>query len=414
MGNVNWMRARESQLDSALFGPDLRKALPAVRPGGSDSATLDNVLELLTLAGRSLPHALMMMIPEAWEDSEDLEPELRAFYEFHSCLMEPWDGPAAVAFTDGRVVGATLDRNGLRPGRWVHTRDGYVVMASEAGVLPMSEELVVRKGRLQPRQAAAGRPGGRSHRGGRRGQARGGHAPALRRVGRALRRALRRPARTARDGPRLSEPRDRLQLAFGYSQEDLQVLLAPMAATGQEPLGSMGNDLALAVLSDRQPPLFSYFKQLFAQVTNPPIDPIREAVVMSLRTAVGSEGNLLAESPEHAHQLMMRQPDPALPTSWRSCARSRTRCSAPPRWTSPGRSATGSEGMEQRDHARVCARPHGGDRGRRQHRRPVRPRGQRRASADPVAAGRRRRPPPPGARGHAAAGRPGGGVGRAA
>jgi glutamate synthase (NADPH) large chain len=307
MGNVNWMRARESELRSDRFGDDLHKVLPVVRPGSSDSATLDNVLELLTLAGRSLPHALMMLIPEAWEQRDDISDELRGFYEFHSCLMEPWDGPAAVAFTDGRLVGATLDRNGLRPGRWVETRDGYVVMASETGVLPIPEELVVRKGRLQPGKLflvdlERGRiveddeikhrvAGQRPYR--EWFERRSVHFD-----------DLPEPPRAA--GP--SQPRHQLQLAFGYSQEDLRVLLAPMAATGQEPIGSMGNDIALAVLSDRQPPLFSYFKQLFAQVTNPPIDAIREAVVMSLGTGVGSERNLLDETPEHAHQLVMRQP----------------------------------------------------------------------------------------------------------
>ncbi|MFL5819691.1 MAG: glutamate synthase large subunit, partial [Solirubrobacteraceae bacterium] len=307
MGNVNWMRARESELTSDRFGDDLRKVLPVVRPGGSDSATLDNVLEFLTLAGRSFPHALMMLIPEAWEQRDDISEELRGFYAFHSCLMEPWDGPAAVAFSDGRLVGATLDRNGLRPGRWVQTRDGYVVMASETGVLPIPEELVVRKGRLHPgklflvdldqgriveddeikQQVATRRPYREWF------ERSSVHFDDLPEPPRA---------------PAPPQPRHQLQLAFGYSQEDLKVLLAPMATTGQEPVGSMGNDIALAVLSDRQPPLFAYFKQLFAQVTNPAIDPIRESVVMSLGTGVGSERNLLDETPEHARQLVMRQP----------------------------------------------------------------------------------------------------------
>ncbi len=307
MGNVNWMRARESQLASDLFGDDLAKVLPTVTPGGSDSATLDNVLELLTLAGRSLPHALMMMIPEAWEQRDDLSDELRGFYAFHSCLMEPWDGPAAVAFSDGRVVGATLDRNGLRPGRWLETRDGYVVMASEAGVLPIPEEMIVRKGRLQPgKLLLVDLDAGRIVEDAEVKQRVASQRP----YGDWFEKCavhfddLPEPAR----GPAPTEPRRRLQLAFGYSQEDLKVLLAPLANTAAEPTGSMGNDLALAVLSDRQPSLFSYFKQLFAQVTNPPIDPIRESVVMSLGTGVGSEGNLLAESPEHSHQLVMRQP----------------------------------------------------------------------------------------------------------
>src|SRR5215213_4784427 len=305
-GNVNWMRARESQLASELFGDDLEKVLPVVRPGGSDSATFDNVLELLVLAGRSLPHAIMMMVPEAWEERDDLPEHLRAFYAFHSCVMEPWDGPAAITFTDGRVIGATLDRNGLRPGRWTETRDGWVVMASEAGVLDEPASNVVRKGRLQPgklffvdldegrivadeevkERVATAQPYGDWYREG-------------------VVRLDDLPERQARQ-PR--EPLHTRQLAFGYTQEDLRVLLAPMAAKGEEPIGSMGNDLSLAVLSDKAPPLFSYFKQLLAQVTNPPIDPMRESVVMSIRTGVGSEANLLTEGPDHAHQLVIPHP----------------------------------------------------------------------------------------------------------
>ena len=305
-GNVNWMRARESQLASALFGADLEKVLPIVRPGGSDSATFDNVLELLVLAGRTLPHALMMMVPEAWEERDDLPEHLRAFYAFHSCVMEPWDGPAAIAFTDGRVIGATLDRNGLRPGRWMETKDGWVVLGSESGVLDEPPGNILRKGRLQPgklflvdlaegrivadeevkRDVATRRPYGAWYDEG-------------------VVRLEDLPERQARV-PR--EPLRTRQLAFGYTQEDLRVLLAPMAAKGEEPIGSMGNDIALAVLSDQAPPLFSYFKQLFAQVTNPPIDPIRENVVMSIRTAVGSESNLLTEGADHAHQLVIPHP----------------------------------------------------------------------------------------------------------
>jgi glutamate synthase (NADPH) large chain len=307
-GNVNWMRARESQLRSELFGEDLQKVLPVVRPGGSDSATLDNVLELLVLAGRSLPHAMMMLVPEAFEGRDDMSDELKAFYAFHACFMEPWDGPAAVAFTDGRIIGATLDRNGLRPGRWLETKDGWVIVGSETGMLPEIEpENIARKGRLAPgklflvdtgqgrivpdgeikREIATARPYGDWY-------AQGGvHLDDL---------PERRPA--AEDAGALADR----QLAFGYSSEDLRLILAPMARDGAEPTGSMGNDLALAMLSDKSPPLFDYFKQLFAQVTNPPIDPIRESIVMSLSSGVGKEDNLLTESPEHAHQLHMDQP----------------------------------------------------------------------------------------------------------
>jgi glutamate synthase domain-containing protein 2/glutamate synthase domain-containing protein 1/glutamate synthase domain-containing protein 3 len=307
MGNVNWMRARESELASDLFGEDLSKILPVVTQGNSDSATFDNVLELLLLAGRSLPHAVMMMIPEAYRDRADLPEELKGFYAFHSCMMEPWDGPAAVAFTDGRVVGATLDRNGLRPGRWVLTKDGHVVLGSECGLLDVPAEEIERLGRLQPgklflvdleqgrviddgevkHQVSTSKPYGEWY---ARNAVRFADLPPSEQV-------------TLSD-----QPLRRRQRAFGYSQEDLRVLLEPMARDAQEPIGSMGNDLSLAVLSDQAPPLFSYFKQLFAQVTNPPIDPIREEIVMSLATSLGTERNLFDETPEHTHKLLLDQP----------------------------------------------------------------------------------------------------------
>jgi glutamate synthase domain-containing protein 2/glutamate synthase domain-containing protein 1/glutamate synthase domain-containing protein 3 len=307
MGNVNWMRARESELRSELFGDDLEKILPVVTPGNSDSATFDNVLELLMLSGRSLPHAAMMMIPEAYRDRDDLPDYLKGFYAFHSCVMEPWDGPASVAFTDGRVVGATLDRNGLRPGRWVETTDGYVVLGSESGLLDVPPEQVKRLGRLQPgklflvdlergrivedeevkRAVSTQHPYGEWY---ARNAVPFGDLPPSEQV-------------TLSD-----QPLQLRQRAFGYSQEDLRVLLTPMAVDGAEPVGSMGNDVSLAVLSDQAPPLFSYFKQLFAQVTNPPIDPIREEIVMSLATSLGNERNLLDETPEHAHKLLLDQP----------------------------------------------------------------------------------------------------------
>ncbi len=306
-GNVNWMRARESELQSELFGEDLKKILPVVRKGNSDSATFDNVLELLMLAGRTPAHAVMMMIPEAYRNRDDLPEELKGFYAFHSCLMEPWDGPASVAFTDGRVVGATLDRNGLRPGRWVETTDGHVVLGSEIGLLEIPPGQIRRLGRLQPgklflvnlergrivedgevkREVATKKPYGEWY----------------------AKRSVRFAELPPSDQVTISEqPIQLRQRAFGYSLEDLRVLLTPMAREAAEPIGSMGNDLSLAVLSDQAPPLFSYFKQLFAQVTNPPIDPIREEVVMSLATSLGTELNLFGETPEHAHKLTLEQP----------------------------------------------------------------------------------------------------------
>jgi glutamate synthase domain-containing protein 2/glutamate synthase domain-containing protein 1/glutamate synthase domain-containing protein 3 len=306
-GNANWMRARESQLASELFGDDLKRIMPVIQPDASDSAALDNVLELLVLSGRSIPHAMMMMIPEAYRTRKDLDPDVKAFYDFHSCLLEPWDGPAAVVFTDGKIAGATLDRNGLRPGRWIQDTDGYVVLASEAGVLTVAPEHIQRKGRLAPgkmflldleqgkivedeevkRQVARNQPYGEWY------QQAVVHIDDL-------------PDRDPQT-PRI-EPLRSKQLAFGYSQEDLRLVIAPMAAKAEEPVASMGNDAALAVMSDRQPPLFAYFKQLFAQVTNPPIDPIREQVVMSLQVGVGRERNLLIEVADQAHQLVMDQP----------------------------------------------------------------------------------------------------------
>ena len=306
-GNINWMRARESQLASELFGDDLEKVVPVVREGGSDSAIFDNVLELLVLGGRAIPHAVMMMVPEAYRTRTDLDPDIRGFYNFHSCLMEPWDGPAAVVFTDGRVAGAVLDRNGLRPGRWIQDTEGYVVLASEAGVMTVAPEHIQRKGRLAPGKLflvdlEEGRIVADDEI--KRKIARG--KPYTEWYDRSVVHIADLPERGPRS-PR-NEPLRSKQLAFGYSQEDLRLIIAPMAANGEEPVASMGNDAALAVLSDRQPPLFSYFKQLFAQVTNPPIDPIRENVVMSLQAGVGAEVNLLDEVPEQAHQLVMDQP----------------------------------------------------------------------------------------------------------
>ena len=308
-GNVNWMRARESQLASELFGDDLQKVLPVIRAGGSDTATFDNVLELLVLAGRSLPHAVMMMIPEAYAGRADLCDELKGFYAYHQCLMEAWDGPAAIAFTDGQVIGATLDRNGLRPGRWHETADGWVVLASETGVLDCVHEpaQIVRKGRLQPGKLflvdlAAHRivPDEEIK------FSIASRRPYARWVAEETVRLADLPSAPPQAAP--TEPLRRRQLLFGYAQEDMKVMLAPLARNAEEAVGSMGNDTPIAALSRRKPLLYSYFKQLFAQVTNPPIDSIREAVVMSVEASVGSERNLFDETPEHARHLVIENP----------------------------------------------------------------------------------------------------------
>jgi len=307
-GNVNWMYARQSILASPLFGDDIKKLFPIVTPGGSDSASFDNVLELLYLAGRDLPHAMAMLIPEAWASNEHMHPEKKAFYEYHASLMEPWDGPAAIAFTDGRVIGATLDRNGLRPARYLVTHDDLVVMASETGVLPIKPEEVRMKGRLQPGKmllvdTVAGEivPDKELKR----------RLYTRRPYGQWLKENqihlddLPEPPRTYGYDPDTLLIRQR---AFGYTDEDLRILLAPMAAKGEEPVGSMGVDTPLACLSDKPQPLFHYFKQLFAQVTNPPIDPIREEMVMSLISYIGTERNILDETPKHCHTLRMPHP----------------------------------------------------------------------------------------------------------
>ena len=306
-GNLNWMRARESQLQSAVFGPDLDGIRPIVL-GESDSAAFDNALELLVLSGRTLPHSIMLMMPEAWENDDLMEADRRGFYRYHSALMEPWDGPAAIAFTDGRLIGATLDRNGLRPARYSFTRDGRVILASEEGVLHIPPEDVTRRGRLQPgrmlvvdtathrvlddeqakRPVIQARP---YRRWAEEGTLRLGDLPAGH---------VRTPVEPA---PLLERQR-----AFGYTLEDVQLLLLPMAAEGKEPDGSMGTDTPLAVLSEQPQLLFSYFKQLFAQVTNPPIDPLREDLVMSLTMSLGPELNLLEESPEHCRRVQLDQP----------------------------------------------------------------------------------------------------------
>ncbi|MDP2272367.1 MAG: glutamate synthase large subunit [Archangium sp.] len=307
-GNRNWMNSRRSLLQSAKFGGTLDRLHPIIVPGKSDSAQFDNMLELLTLGGRSLPHAMMLMIPEACDANSEIDDARRAFYEFSSSLMEPWDGPAAITFTDGQLVGATLDRNGLRPARYVVTRDDRVILASEAGVIDIPAEQVVRKGRLQPgRMFLVDTVEGRIVEDAEVKNEIVNRWP--------YRKWLDRNVFTFEELPQSEPPPapgaeelSRLQRAFGYSDEDLRLLLAPMAETGKEPTGSMGNDAPLAVLSDRAPSLFDYFHQLFAQVTNPPIDPLREAMVMSLATSIGPDGNTFEETPEQCHRLSLPGP----------------------------------------------------------------------------------------------------------
>jgi glutamate synthase domain-containing protein 2/glutamate synthase domain-containing protein 1/glutamate synthase domain-containing protein 3 len=307
-GNINWMKAREALCRSALLGDDLKKILPIVIEGGSDSAIFDNVLELLVMAGRPLPLAVLMMIPEAWSGHESMSAERKDFYEYHGCLMEPWDGPASIAFTDGTVIGAVLDRNGLRPSRYYVTRDGLVVMASEVGVLDIPPERVLIKERLHPGRiflvdTAQGRI---------IDDAELKHAFAIERpYGEWLATHLK-PLESLPEPPSLPEPdHDTVlerQQAFGYTHEDLRILLAPMATAGEEPVGSMGTDTSLAVLSDRPRLLYDYFKQLFAQVTNPPLDGIREELVTQIATSIGPEGNLLEPVPEACRQIKLKTP----------------------------------------------------------------------------------------------------------
>ena len=307
-GNVNWMRAREALLASPLFGADLEKLFPIVSEGLSDSASLDRVLELLVACGRSLPHALMMLMPEAWENDADMSPELRAFYGYHACLVEPWDGPACVCFTDGDSVGATLDRNGLRPGRFWVTDDERVIFASETGVIDVPPEHVVEKGKLGPgRMLLVDLAAGRIVRDHEIKERIAGEHP----YGEWLADHLV-PLESLPEGaPSPAAPADeqaRLMAAFGFTDECLRIVLAPMAIRGEEAIGSMGNDAALAVLSSQPRPLFDSFKQLFAQVTNPPLDAVREKLVTSLSTAIGPENNLLDPRPESARLVLCERP----------------------------------------------------------------------------------------------------------
>ena len=304
-GNVNWMHAREKRMRSTLFGDDLAKVLHVVDDDTSDSGAFDNSLEMFTLAGRELPHAIMMMIPEPMFDGDRMSDEKRAFYEFHSCLIEPWDGPASITFTDGEIIGGVLDRNGLRPSRYCVTKDGLVVMASETGVLEIDQSEIVKKGRLQP----------------------GKMFLIDTRAGRIIddeeikhKVAVAEPYRQwldenlvsindIPDPPFVHEPDHETvlarQRAFGYTDEELRILLAPMFEKGEEAIGSMGTDTPLAVLSKKPQLIYNYFKQLFAQVTNPPIDAIREEIVTSTDTTIGPEYNLLEPVPECARQIKL-------------------------------------------------------------------------------------------------------------
>ena len=301
-GNRNWMRARQSQLQSDLLG-DLKPLFPIVSPGASDSASFDEVVELLNLGGRSLPHAMMMMVPEAWENQTDIDPARRAFYEFHSALMEPWDGPAALVFTDGEFVGATLDRNGLRPGRFLVTDDGLVVLASEIGVLDFPADRIVRKGRLRPgKMFLVDTVAGRIVEDDEIKAELAASEPWQEWLDAGRIRLADLPEREHISHTPASVVRR--QRTFGYTEEEVRILLTPMAIHGAEPLGAMGSDTPIAVLSERPRLLFDYFTQAFAQVTNPPLDSIREEVVTSMKLGLGPERNLLAATPDHARQVV--------------------------------------------------------------------------------------------------------------
>ena len=312
-GNINWMRSRQSLLKCKALSKNLKKIFPVIVPGGSDSATIDNVFELLVLAGRSLPHAMMMLIPAAWEEDKQMEQELKDFYTYHACLMEPWDGPAAIAFTDGTRIGAVLDRNGLRPCRYLVTKKDFVVMASEVGVLDIPPEDILFSGRLKPGKfffidTEAGRliedeeiklqiSTRQKYSAWLKG-----NLLSLDKI------KFRKKISGAGKSGGLSQDILTQLKSFGYTREDLKFIIKPMVENAQEPVGSMGNDTPHTFLSLKPQLLYNYFKQLFAQVTNPAIDPIREELVMSLFSFVGREKNLLAETPLHAHKLLIREP----------------------------------------------------------------------------------------------------------
>ena len=307
-GNINWMHAREALFRSPLFGDDIAKILPIATPRASDSAILDNAVELLYHTGRPLPHCIAMLIPEAWQNHRSMSDAKRAFYEYHSCLMEPWDGPASIAFTDGQVIGATLDRNGLRPSRYTVTHDGYVIMGSETGVIDIDPANVKYKGRLQPgRMLLVDTEQERIVPDEEIKEALAARKPYRQWLSKGMVRLAEQPA-AAQPAPVEPSSLRARQRAFGYTDQDLKVILGPMADAGEEPLGSMGTDTPLAVLSDQAPLLYNYFKQLFAQVTNPPLDAIREELVTSNITNLGSERDLFGETPDHCRQVRVEQP----------------------------------------------------------------------------------------------------------
>jgi glutamate synthase (ferredoxin) len=307
-GNINWMHAAQGNFQSDLFGADIKKIVPVINTDGSDSTMFDNVVEMLTMTGRELPHVMMMMIPEPWENHESMSTEKRAFYEYHSCLMEPWDGPASVAFTDGVRIGACLDRNGLRPSRYYVTKDDMVIMASEAGVLPIEPERIAVKGRLQPgRMFLVDTEQGRII---ADEELKNKYAKAHPyREWLDTHHVLLEDLTEPPEGTDLTHRRVlQRQQAFGYTFEDLRFIVGPMANDGVQPLGSMGTDTPLAVLSNKPQLLYNYFKQLFAQVTNPPIDPIREEIITSTETMVGSRGSLLNPKPESCALIKLKHP----------------------------------------------------------------------------------------------------------
>ncbi len=309
-GNLNWLKTSEKGFTSPYFSKEeMEMLLPIVGEGQSDSACLDNMIELLTMTGRSLPHVMMMLIPEAWDGNEDMDPVKKAFYEYHASMMEPWDGPASISFTDGKIIGATLDRNGLRPSRYCVTTDDRVIMASETGALPVDPSIVKEKGRLQPgRMFVVDMEQGRIISDEELKQSICAQKPYGDWLNKYKIRLNELPEPRVMFTHLEHDQVFKYQKAFGYTTEDLDQIIAPMAVDGKEPIGSMGTDTPLAVLSDQPQHLSSYFKQLFAQVTNPPIDPIRERLVMSLATFVGNNGNMLVEDPISCHTVALKHP----------------------------------------------------------------------------------------------------------